>query len=717
MKEIQPNGIGVDELKRVLFRFAHFDPNCKDGYGNQAIDYIVLEALSTYGQLKVTSTNLRECIKSCFRLEFEEDEIDACAQRLAKQGIILYEERGKFERPLLQILPKTEEEISKRLADIQKLDIDVIEEWKGELCKKYKDYPPITEKIDSIVANLQLFFVKMIIRHGVESVALIYPDDPKSQKWLSEVERGIFEVLPKIDPFLDEVAKIEIPKFFRDSNSKRRIYFNGIFNSSFFWYLLQIDDKCSKLIQEVLKGQILILDNNILYSLVGLHGSSIFRSVHSMLILAKSLGYELMVTTKTVDEFHNSLNWHFKELKQKPPIPAELLLIALDNLGVNSFLTCYWNEFIKRGSSIDEFVAEKSHIESILEGLKIKITNQFRAEIETSQAYIDEQSILRNIVGNLVNENIIAHDAFHRVLITKLRKTHKHQFHEATAWFLTHDTKLPEYDRIARKGEAYLPFCLTTNQWIQINRPLLARTASEEDYEESFYVIVTQPFLRTMISDRLIEKAYANVLTRMARFKNLSPQLASSIAMDVHFMLSVATETDIKMIDEKIENKFIDLTENLGREKQTLELIIKSKEEISIAHQYENERYKEEAKAKLDLAGNKLNDANKALVEEKKKVNRLEEDYKSFQEKFRAFKLKTKRWIIFAIIIILTSTLLWLNSVFINWSWLENHAHKLQVQILFQLLFVFMSINIPLYKHWKLWIPLVIAIMLGILSR
>ena len=81
------------------------------------------------------------------------------------------------------------------------------------------------------------------------------------------------------------------------------------------------------------------MDNNILYSLVGLHGKDALESTNSMLKFANKLGYSLSITTKTLDEFHNTLKWHLKETRQNFPVSTKLAKIALDKLGSNNFLT------------------------------------------------------------------------------------------------------------------------------------------------------------------------------------------------------------------------------------------------------------------------------------------------------------------------------------------------------------------------------------------
>lgn len=566
------------DVKHAMFRLAHFDPTCRDEYGNQVVDYLVLDSLATYGLLPVTAMEIKQTIKSSFRLDFEEPEIDSAGKRLHHKGLIEYEERERFERPRFQILPETQQRIASNLASIQKLEDEVMETWKADLSVKYHGYPAVTDNLEQIVENLQLFTTRILLRHGAECVALLYPEAQKTRQWLESVGGSIIEVLPKLDPFVDAVGALEIPSFFKNCDSKRKAYVTSLFNSSFFWHLVQVDDKCSRLLREVTKGQRLYLDTTILYSLVGLDGATMLQSVHTMLKLARELGYELWATTKSVDEFHSSLDWKMKELRLRPPLPSELAKIAVEALEEDSFLVSYLTDFVEHGTSIEEFVAEKSHLEAILQGLNITTTNTFRQQIEESQEQLYEEGVLRSVCKVGVGEHIIQHDAFHRIFITKMRQGPKYHFPEAVAWFLTHDSKLPEYDRVARKGKPQLPFCITSDQWVQINRPLLARTANQEEYEESFHVLVTQPFLRTMMGTLSLERAYTEVLGRLARYKNMNPQLALSIVTDKHFMVSMASETAQEDAEDRIESKLVDIAEQLRSEKDALARKLKTTE-------------------------------------------------------------------------------------------------------------------------------------------
>jgi len=170
------------EMKQAIFRLAHFNPTYKDEYGNQVVDYLVLDSLATYGQLVVTALKIRENIKKTFRLDFEEPEINASGKHLGQKEMIIYEEGRGFERPTFQILPKIEQKIASNLTQIQQMENEVIEGWKEELCNKYKEYPVVKDNIEQIVENLQLFTSKMFIRHGVECVALLYSEEQKAQR-------------------------------------------------------------------------------------------------------------------------------------------------------------------------------------------------------------------------------------------------------------------------------------------------------------------------------------------------------------------------------------------------------------------------------------------------------------------------------------------------------------------------------------------------------
>jgi len=720
------------DIRQVLRKLAHFNPTCKDDYGHEALDYLVLDALVSYGQTPVTVQDIKGYLKATYAMDFEDAEIDATSKRLSGKHLISCEEKGRYERPMLKIYPEVESNIRKQYSETQNRESEVFSEWKEELSNRYKKNKVIIENIDRIVDNLHFFTRRMLRKHGVESVAVLYPESHKAQSWLSqsEAEKTVFDQLPSIDSFTDAVARLEILRFFRDANPKRKTYISSLFNASFFWHLIQVDNKCTELLREVVKGQRLYLDNNVLYSLVGFDGSEVLQSVHIMLKCAGQLGYKLWVTTKTLDEFQNSLLWRLNKLKEKPPLPRELARIALELLNEDNIVTSYWQEFVKNSTTIEEFIAERSHIEQILDGLNVEETNKFRKEIEESEELLDEMSTLRTVLIGQRSESVIEHDAFHRVFVNKLRKGPRSQFRNAAAWYLTHDRLMPAYDRVARKGKPFLPFCLTTDQWIQINRPLLTRTSSEQEYEQSFHSLVVQPFIRSMMASFSMTEAVNEVLGRLNRFEDMSPQLALEVVTDSHFMVSMSNETDENEREKKIKNKLVDVAADFQEQNVALEKNVsvkeirvkKLEEQVAVLRsdmkaqqktfraqqrtfEIAQQDYENTAK-KLENVNVEKEQADKAIRE----LNQLRESIQSekddIQNQLAAYKSNIKKWGIFGILTIFASALWWMHHLLISWPWLTSHSHETSIKIAIQLAIVCLLLCYPMRKHWYVWVSI-----------
>jgi len=304
---------------------------------------------------------------------------------------------------------------------------------------------------------------------------------------------------------------------------------------------------------------------------------------------------------------------------------------------------------------------------------------------------------------------------------------------------------LPTYDRVARKGNDYLPFCITSDQWIQINRPLLERTANQEEYDESFHILVTQPFLRTMMPTFSLAKAYNEVLGRLARYKNMNPKLALSIVTDKHFMTSMASETNDEKIEEEIESKLVDFATQLRSEKEILEKNIQDEKittekldekiknlEITIGenktkHQEQVkkmeetiEKNKTNYQEQVKRIDNKLLESEKryqkqiegldeSLNNERIKTKETEEKFHDIENKFIAFKTKVNKWVIFAAALLLTSLYLWFHQYLVSWSWLDMHRNNIFIKLASNLLLLFGLLNIPLKQHWRVWVPLMVA--------
>jgi len=628
-----------------------------------------------------------------------------------------------------QLLPNISKEVIQNQQAIVEIENTVFLEWQNELIEKYKNNPKVIKNIDLIVNSFKTFLVKLFVRHGIESVSILYPNDEKSQIWLTSIQNNIIGDLPNLAGESNIVLEIEIPNFFKAANSKRKKYIDNLFNASFYWHLIQIDEKCTEYFNEISKGQYLILDNNIIFSLMGFHGGVCMESIHELLKFANELGYILMVSTKTIDEFYESLKRSGEKYINSPKYTKELADVAVRTLDPNNFMVTYWREFVEKRISLNEFIVEKSHLDRIFKELNISVIPDFRKEIEGSNELKDEESILRTACGDFP-ATIIEHDAFHNILVKRIRNGEKYKYTQAIAWFLTHDTKLPFYARASLKGKKSLPFCITTNEWIQINRPFIRRTKNQEEFEKSFTNLVTQPYLRTILASFKVNNVKEKILNNLSRYKSVGVQLAFEMVTDVQF-LNISSHANNTELENAVESKAFELNQILQDENNEL---IKALEESNQEHDEQitelkddinNLREKINSKAtSIDSLRKELNKVRKetdlileqreslkqktSIIDSEKEV--LKKELERSQKRIITLKRKFTKWIIFAIILAILSLICWTDLIVID------NPNYILVKILINILLIFGLLNIPLNRFWKIWITISVACIIAIIS-
>ena len=225
------------------------------------------------------------------------------------------------------------------------------------------------------------------------------------------------------------------------------------------------------------------------------------------------------------------------------------------------------------------------------------------------------------------------------------------------------------------------------------------------------------------MSASLLEKAYSEVLGRLARYKNMNPELALEIVSDKHFMLTVATETNIEKTEEKIESKFIDIANQLQKEEEKFKERLKQKdEEINklkeslIVREKKSEQETKRMQDQLQALESRLNkvDNDRKKVDDEKKTK--EDELENVKEEFKRFRKQLIKWLVFGGSFTVISLCLWLRPFGMKWTTLDTNKNRTIIEIALQLLLLFILLNIPLKKHWKVWligagIPLLISIL------
>lgn len=219
----------------ALRRLAYFDPNCEDEYGNQVLDYLVLDVLAGYtNELFCGPSEVRNGIKSAFKLDYENAEINKSAKRLANKGLVqLKEAKRKFEDPTFCILKTAEEVLNKNTKTFSDLEARVFQKLEKSLLEKYENDLVLKENISRVIEAFKSFLTRMIIRHGRETVTVIYPNDPKTNNWIQSIKSGILREISEFDEDIKAYLSFEITGFLMSSDNDLRAYLNNLFNSSF----------------------------------------------------------------------------------------------------------------------------------------------------------------------------------------------------------------------------------------------------------------------------------------------------------------------------------------------------------------------------------------------------------------------------------------------------------------------------------------------------
>jgi hypothetical protein len=127
-----------------------------------------------------------------------------------------------------------------------------------------------------------------------------------------------------------------------------------------------------------------------------------------------------------------------------------------------------------------------------------------------------------------------------------------------------------------------------------------------------------------------MDKVFNKVLGKLDRYKGMTPEIASRIASNSHFMISILNIDDDYELDSKIENKLIDLNKELSRENEALKLTNKgrAKEAEKLEKKLEEilEKHTEQIKAQ-EVKISKLESVKYSVVDNAKNLHQeLEEE-------------------------------------------------------------------------------------------
>lgn len=545
---VQNSQTEMEEHQEVFRKLAHFTAPLALGRENlpqSIIDNLVEHAL--YLQTKaVPFSGMLELLKSQFKLNFDIDEIKTSLRRLVESNFVV-NNHGDYS---LEI---------RRRASFQK-SVNEKKEYERQILQKLKDhikdrYKELTNEVIEIISiDFNLFLINFFMLSGAEAVQLIYGNPKEIADLISKAQKkNIFDLLPNRDNEIRVIEQKEFCEFVNLLSDQEKLYLQDLLDRSLQYFTITVDKKCEALLTADFADWSLYIDTNFIYNLLGLNNSyagARKKNAERILEIGKKVNIKFFVSPVTIEEFTTSVS-KAKEFLLNEQIARKLYKIA-GEASENNILIAYYDAYIKGNIAPRDFLAKIDNIKDVLMLYGIEEKADYSKSIKGTKEFSDAVKLLEKLSGK--DQNVAEHDAFHYLLILKLRSREgaDNTFKTNKSWFLTNDSSLAPFDREVRKSE--IPFCIRPYQLRQILRPLFSRT---DDFEGVFADFISEPTSRAFTS--MPTEIAMEVLSRVTYFekefnvKN-SPELATKILTNEHFINQLRQFNN----DEAGRNKFID---------------------------------------------------------------------------------------------------------------------------------------------------------------
>ena len=218
------------------------------------------------------------------------------------------------------------------------------------------------------------------------------------------------------------------------------------------------------------------------------------------------------------------------------------------------------------------------NVDSLLADLGVETEGDHHEDVLQSPALEEEKgAVYLAARGRILADPVVTHDAFHRLLILKVRGGTP-SFARARAWFLTCDGKLGRYDRISRgRDKTPVPYCIYPDQCLQITRWALPRT---DDYDRAFVELVASPYTGTIAQAvQLPSRATHLICARIDQYRrerDISEETAAQAAvlvlvdkrLEASFRRPASDDQHVRETDEAIARALQEIDKRTARAEQ-----------------------------------------------------------------------------------------------------------------------------------------------------
>lgn len=298
---------------------------------------------------------------------------------------------------------------------------------------------------------------------------------------------------------LSEPASVLFPRFLTETMTGKELFARSL-SAAIYTFRTSISDAGAKEIKATLKYRTLVLDTNVLLTIIGLRGEPVFEeSTRRLLRMAQEQGFSLEYTGETKKEYVEALERVFNRLSGSG-FDYEPEYIWQRRRG-SIFRAYLLQRRDRTPAEFFEYYSDLGHRISTLEGLSISeayIPDTTRATILESDTYQEAMNALMAVDYSRQQRE---HDAYNVAYVAKDRDD-VGSFSRTKSWFLTHHGVIGV---VNRKLPFEFPIVLTLDAWVLHFRRFMRRVS---DYDEFLLeMIASSVFYGFRLTDSEIEVA------------------------------------------------------------------------------------------------------------------------------------------------------------------------------------------------------------------
>jgi len=357
--------------------------------------------------------------------------------------------------------------------------------------------------------NLILLSFKDLIKNIFSQLSLetcfeiIKGTDLKIKVSAKSIMSILHETVDKMEINIDKNdVKYLYKLILNDDDEYIKDYIFNMAMSYFIIHIMRLDPSLEIYTKEILSKRITYLDTNmIMSSLIGKGRRR--RSSINALKLTNKLGIKIKYTNETKKEYLSVISNRKEGFRQANNIPIERYQKVSEYLE-DGMLKDYLNT--KEASpqlSTEAYFTKLAGFETIIQ-------SRYGAEFDSNVYYdiyetenfdsfveiIKQEGVSRSLFKS---NNVARHDAFHLLLLKKLRSMDEDDVFGPKYWFLTLDNTL--YNAEKRFYDPEIHSSITADKWIQIITPLLSPENLEDAKEAYMGLLSSRLPLSTQVID------------------------------------------------------------------------------------------------------------------------------------------------------------------------------------------------------------------------